>query len=364
MTEINSSANRVSLQQSGFVRLVAWLGLLGLSVTFAQAQALEGPPAPVEPSTVQPLPKVQNPNSTVIARVNGKPIFQNEVERALAGIPHTANLEPSRLASAQAAVLQKLIERQLIHEFLTAQKSLASDAEIDVAIEHLRQTLQQQNTTLEDMLARSHQTEAILRNGYVYELGWNKYVAHNTNDETMQALFKKFHEQFDGTERRVSHILLRPEGTTDETKLKDLVEQAKKLRDQIESGSISFEDAAQKYSAGPSHSRGGDLGYIPLNGVMAEQFSKTAFALQPDEISQPVGTPFGIHLIKVTDVKTGKKTWQDARDALQQAMSNFLFSQVLKNQLDKATIEYSAGVPHFKKGTAELEASETAANLQ
>jgi peptidyl-prolyl cis-trans isomerase C len=251
-----------------------------------------------------------------------------------------------------------------MHEFLTAQKFIASDVDVDVVIEHLRQTLQQQNSTLEDLLARSHQSEAALRSDYAYELGWNKYVAHNSTDETMEMLFNKFHEQFDGTQRRVSHILLRPDGVADEAKLKTIADQAKKLRDQIESGEISFEDAAQKYSCGPSHSHGGDLGYIPLNGVMAEQFSKAAFALKPGEVSQPVSTPFGIHLIKVTDVKPGKKTWQDERDALQQSMSNFLFSQVLKKQLDKATLEFSPGVPHFKKGTTELESNETAANLQ
>jgi peptidyl-prolyl cis-trans isomerase C len=319
---------------------------------------MEGPPAPDLPAAnVAPLPKVDKPTSTVIARVDGKPIFQSEVEAGVAASLNGQKLEPTQLARVQAAVLQKIIERELIHEFLIARKSVATEAEIDAAVERLRKTVQQQNSNLEDLLARTHQTEAALRTNYGYELGWNKFVAHNTTDERMEELFKKFQEQFDGTERRVSHILLRPDGSTDEAKLKDLVEQAKKLRDQIESGDITFEDAAAKYSAGPSHSHGGDIGYIPLEGAMAPQFSQTAFTLKPGDISQPVSSPFGIHLLKVTDIKPGTKTWQDVREPLQKTLSNYLFSAVAKEQFDKATIDYSPGVPHFKKGTMELDTS-------
>ncbi len=222
----------------------------------------------------------------------------------------------------------------------------------------MRQVLQQQNNTLEESLARTHQTEASLRTTLAFELAWNKYVAKNTTDETMQALFDRLRFQLDGSQRRVSHILLRPD-EGGEGKIKVLVEQAKQLREKIGSGELTFEDAAQKYSDGPSHVHGGDLGYIPIDGIMPESFAKTAFSLKPGEISQPISTMAGIHLIKVTDIKPGTKTWQDVRPQLQQMMSNYLLTKVAKDQLDKATIDYGAGVPHFKKGTTELESSET-----
>jgi parvulin-like peptidyl-prolyl isomerase len=320
----------------------------------AGAQEREGPPPPDE-KPVSPLPKVDAPYKTVIARVNGKPIFQSEVERILGAVP--PDTDPKKLATAQASVLQKLVERQIIIEFLAAQKLVATKDEIDNAIARMRQVLQQQNSTLEESLTRTHQTEASLRNNLGFELAWKKFVERNITDENMQALFDKVHFQLDGSQRRVSHILLRPnEGG--EGKIKALVEQAKQLREKIESGELTFEDAAEKYSVGPSHAHGGDLGYIPIEGVMPESFAKTAFALKPGEVSQPVSTMAGIHLIKVTDIKPGTKTWQDVRPQLQQMMSNFLLTQVVKNQLDKATLDYGANVPHFKKGTTELESSE------
>jgi peptidyl-prolyl cis-trans isomerase C len=359
---------RVKTCQLVFVSLFAGLALTVETFTSlprAYSQGLEGPPAPEVPSAgVAPLPTVEDPAGTVVARVNGRPIFQSEVERGVTGISQGQKIDPAQLTLAQAAILQKIIDRNVIREYLTAQKMMGNQQEVDVTVEQLRANLQRQNSSLEDLLARTHQTEASLRKDYAYELGWKKYVAHNATDETMEALFKQFHEQFDGTQRRISHILLRPDGMTDQAKVKELLEQAKKLREEITSGSMTFEDAAQKLSAGPSHIHGGDLGYIPINGEMAESFSKAAFSLKPGEISQPVSTAFGIHLIKVTDIKPGTKTWQDSRDALQQAMSPFLLNQLLKSQLEKATIEFAAHVPHFKKGTAELESNEFAPNLQ
>ena len=58
---------------------------------------------------------------------------------------------------------------------------------------------------------------------------------------------------------------------------------------------------------------------------MPEAFSQAAFALQAGEISQPVATTFGVHLIQVTEVKPGQRTWQDAAGELKPAMTVYLF---------------------------------------
>ena len=92
----------------------------------------------------------------------------------------------------------------------------------------------------------------------------------------------------DVTEVRASHILVktRPE--------------AVKIRKEIVNGDISFEDATEKYSLCPSSVNGGDLGYFK-RGQMVQPFSDVAFDLKVGQISDPVGTKFGWHLIKVVD---------------------------------------------------------------
>ena len=67
------------------------------------------------------------------------------------------------------------------------------------------------------------------------------------------------------------------------------------LRDRILDGE-SFSDLASAYSDCPSKSDGGDLGRFS-HGQMARRFSDAAFALQPGELSDPVHTEFGVHLI-------------------------------------------------------------------
>lgn len=74
---------------------------------------------------------------------------------------------------------------------------------------------------------------------------------------------------------------------------------AKALKNRIENGE-SFASVAKKYSACPSGEYGGNLGYFE-RGKMVKEFEDAAFSLPVGEISDPVRTDFGWHLIKVID---------------------------------------------------------------
>lgn len=62
---------------------------------------------------------------------------------------------------------------------------------------------------------------------------------------------------------------------------------------------ITFEELARDFSTCPSGKDGGDLGEFG-KGMMVPSFEKAAFALMPGEVSEPVRTQFGFHLIKRT----------------------------------------------------------------
>ncbi len=62
---------------------------------------------------------------------------------------------------------------------------------------------------------------------------------------------------------------------------------------------VSFEDLARDFSTCPSGKDGGNLGEFG-KGMMVPTFEKAAFALLPGEVSEPVRTQFGFHLIKRT----------------------------------------------------------------
>ena len=88
-------------------------------------------------------------------------------------------------------------------------------------------------------------------------------------------------------EVRASHILVKSE------------DEAKKLLEEIKGGK-SFADAAKEVSLCPSGRDGGDLGFFK-KGVMVKPFEDAAFAMKEiGEISEPVQTQFGWHLIQMT----------------------------------------------------------------
>jgi len=83
---------------------------------------------------------------------------------------------------------------------------------------------------------------------------------------------------------RVSHILVEKQS------------QALRILDELKQGA-SFAELARKYSQCPSAKRGGDLGFFG-RGQMVREFEQAAFALKEGEVSQPVKTQFGYHIIK------------------------------------------------------------------
>ncbi|MFB6209265.1 MAG: peptidylprolyl isomerase [Candidatus Nanohaloarchaea archaeon] len=92
------------------------------------------------------------------------------------------------------------------------------------------------------------------------------------------------------TEVRASHILVENE------------EHAKQIKLELERSDKTFSDLAEEKSEGPSADNGGDLGWFG-RGDMVKPFEKKAFELDEGEVSDPVETRFGWHLIKKEDEK-------------------------------------------------------------
>ena len=92
---------------------------------------------------------------------------------------------------------------------------------------------------------------------------------------------------YDYREVRAEHILVKTKSQADE------------LRVQIDEGK-SFEELANNYSMCPSGRSGGDLGYF-TRGQMVPEFEEPAFNMAIGEISAPIHTQFGWHIIKVLD---------------------------------------------------------------
>ena len=76
-------------------------------------------------------------------------------------------------------------------------------------------------------------------------------------------------------------------------------EEANQIKAELDDG-YNFEAIAKHKSKCPSGEKGGDLGWFG-RGQMVKEFEQTAFALQKGEISEPVKTQFGWHIIKLLE---------------------------------------------------------------
>jgi peptidyl-prolyl cis-trans isomerase SurA len=139
---------------------------------------------------------------------------------------------------------------------------------------------------------------------------------------------------------RVRHILLR---VTDAMPEAEVRRRLTDLRDRIVKGGQDFAQLARLYSVDPSSTRGGDLGWL-YPGDTVPQFEHAMNALQVNEVSEPVQTPFGWHLIQVTERRTEESSVErkriEARQALRERKSEEALQEWLRQLRDRTYVEY------------------------
>lgn len=112
----------------------------------------------------------------------------------------------------------------------------------------------------------------------------------DASQEDVLNYYNDHKEEFKNAETvKASHILVETE------------EKALEILEKIKGG-LSFEDAAKEHSSCPSKDVGGDLGEFS-RGQMVPEFEQSAFSMEIGEVSQPIKTQFGYHLIKLYDKK-------------------------------------------------------------
>lgn len=106
-------------------------------------------------------------------------------------------------------------------------------------------------------------------------------------------------------QRKASHILVKVANDPSQEEVNAAEEKAKALLDRINQGE-DFAAIAKSESDDPgSAKQGGDLGFFG-KGVMDPAFEKAVFSLQKGQVSEPVRSSFGFHLIKLVDIQDGK----------------------------------------------------------
>lgn len=177
--------------------------------------------------------------------------------------------------NAGADALNMLVQQKVLDD-----KYDVSDKEIDKKLNEYKKTAGDQLDALIDQKGENYVKDQIK-----YELLMKKAAKDNikvTDDDV-----KEYYDSLKG-KIRASHILVKEKKTAEEVE--------KKLKK-----GEKFEDLAKEYSTDGTAEKGGDLGWFAKEGEMDEAFSKAAFALKTGEVSDPVKTDYGYHIIKKTE---------------------------------------------------------------
>ena len=141
------------------------------------------------------------------------------------------------------------------------------------------------------------------------------------------------------SQTHLRHILVKTSEVVSEA---DARRRLADLRERIVAGGVDFAALARLHSVDASAARGGDLGWV-FPGDTVPEFERAMNALKPGEVSQPVQSPFGWHLIQVLERRTGslppERLRLMARQALRERKSEDAYQEWLRQLRDRTYVE-------------------------
>ena len=286
--------------------------------------------------------KQEDDSKKVVATVNGENISQTEVNQMLGRVGK--QIPEEQIPAATKQILDGLITQKLIMQFVKDSKIEVSQAEIEKELNKVREDIKSnpglEGKTLEQVLETHGRSIDNLKSDIVISLSLEKHLGKDIDDKKIKAYFDENKAAYDGSERRASHVLVDTREMKTDAELAQALEKIKKIKAEVDSGK-DFAEVAKQHSDCPSKDKGGDLSFFKRKGQMVEPFAAAAFALKVGQVSDPVKTPFGYHIIKVTEIKNGTAVkFDDVKQAIKQNLMEEKAQVLIKQLLEKAKIEY------------------------
>lgn len=233
-------------------------------------------------------------DSLVIAKIDKAPITQDDFTKEVSRVPEWARPQ-FQGDEGKNSFLDELIKRELIYQHALKMKLNKDEEYIDKVKEFEKMTL------VSLVLKKEIEDKAVV------------------DDTEARTFFDQNKDKFViGTQLKASHILVETE------------DEAKSIHDKIKKGE-NFAALAKKHSKDKgSAENGGDLGYF-TKGKMVPEFENAAAGLKVGEVSEPVRTRFGFHIIKLTDIQQGTQaTFEQSAEAIKRQ----LIAEKRKNLFD------------------------------
>ncbi|PEG07316.1 peptidylprolyl isomerase PrsA [Bacillus wiedmannii] len=210
---------------------------------------------------------------------------------------------------------------EMMAQDVITKKYKVSDDDVDKEVQKAKKQYGDQFTAvLENNRLKD---EADFKNQIKFKLAMNEAIKKSVTEKDVKDHYKP--------EIKASHILVSDEN------------EAKEIKKKLDAGA-SFEELAKQESQDLlSKDKGGDLGYFN-SGRMAPEFETAAYKLKVGQISNPVKSPNGYHIIKLTD-KKDLKPYDEVKDSIRknleaERIADPTFShKLIQKELKKANIK-------------------------
>ena len=277
--------------------------------------------------------------SDVIATVNGEKILRLSFNKRL-NVFRRMNQEVTDTVKMQ--IVDQLTKKILLKQFVEKQEVSASADDIKAEIEKIKFFLQNnpanKDKPLDEILETQGSSVTELEEEVSRALALSKYLESSVTDADKMSYFDANKDAFNGAKVKASHVLIDTRNLKTEAELKEAKDKIDIVKVQIDKGA-DFAEMAKKYSSCPSAENGGDIGFFQRKGSIVEEFAVVAFAMEVGEISEPVKTQFGYHIIMVTEKEDGKEVnYADVSDMVDFVYMQLKTESLLKELHDKAEI--------------------------
>ena len=243
----------------------------------------------------------------IVAIVNEEVITQADVASFLSAMLEEGDPAPSgqEATAMQQAALQRLIDQRLILQDAKRSGIQVAPDEILARLERFRNQFAS-DEAFEGSLVDSGLSKEQLKLQLHDQLMVQKAIEAKVRSTVMvspQEVAREIgaHPELAkaGDRVRASHLLIRVTESRSAQEARALIQRIKQQLDQR----ASFADLAKRYSEGPQADQGGDLGWVAQGELMPE-LDTVIFSLQPGQVSEPLATRLGFHLVKVEERRT------------------------------------------------------------
>ncbi|MCT4632005.1 MAG: peptidyl-prolyl cis-trans isomerase [Firmicutes bacterium] len=327
----------------GLVTVVLSLGLIGCGAKTDEGAKVveEGTAVEASASETSEANESKEKDMTVVAKVGDTELYQHQIDSQMDYFKNMITMQYGEdflkddsakaiLEQQKASFLKGIIDEEVLYQLSVKSGFETADEDVETEIAKIKENYENDEKFEEALKANNLDLET-LKSNIKRGLSLNKVVNDIVKDVTVDANeVKAYYDDniksyTEGPGAEMYHILVATE------------EEAKKVKEEYDNGA-KFEDLAAKYGTDGTKDVGGSLGFVTYDYANFDKdFLAGAKTLKEGEVSDPVKTQFGFHIIKVTDIRNEDKVtpFEDVKATIESQLLSIAKESKLNGEIEK-----------------------------